>query len=205
MDERSFVANPVNSDPVPVVPGITAKNLIDRLCAEAKNRRDPELIAKINEVKGLYTGYDTISHPDIADTVIVKLGLIIDYLLATSPFDPYSVFLEKNQTDLIYFLQEQREKLNQADDRIEDVNAFAEQFDRYLALRGKKEQTRKIYKGKVKAVFRNYQLELPIRITDFEKHLHEILTRGDAGSKKDHNLSSTISNLCDYIEELLGR
>ena len=181
----------------------TAKDMIDALYEEAKNRHDPELMSKVSEIQGLNTGYEKTGHPELAEEIIVKMGQIIGDLLANSSFDPFSALYEKSQTDLTYFLQQQKEfYFMQADGIIEDAVEFVENFDRYLALQGKKEQTRKIYRGKTKMLLKEYAGERTIRIKDLERRLIEILNYRSQDAKKDHNLNSTIRNLLEFISQL---
>ena len=181
----------------------TAKEMINALYEAAKERQDPELLSKIGELQGLYTGYELTSHPELAEEIMVKLGRIIGSLLAGNDFDPFSALHEKSQTDLICFIQEQRDYyFVQADGIINNTTTFVDIFDRYLSLQGKKEQTRKIYRGKAKLLLKEYTGEQAIRISDLEYRLLEILDCRGQDAKKDHNLISTIRNLLEFIAQL---
>ena len=201
MNNNSYL--PLEQRPIPFDPESSAKDIIDMLCDICKARQDPELIAMINEAKGLYAGYDAIGNPELAEAVMAKLGHIINYLLGKNSFDPFSALLDRNRTDLLYFMQGQREQLAKADHRIRSLDAFVEQFDRYLELQGKKEQTRAIYKGKVKAFFKLYDIDLPVSAAELRSLLNSLLRQGDANINKDHNLKSTVNNLSVYINGLL--
>ncbi len=202
MNTKAFKAFP-QSQVVVSGADVAVPDMLDRLCEEAKLRQDPELIARIGEVKGLYTGYDTVNNPELANALIVRLGLIVEYLMEKASFDPHEALQQRNRTDLHQFLQLQREQLHKVDLRIHSREQFIGQFDRYLELQGKKEQTRKIYRGKAKTALEQCPLSLPIHMPELVWYLREVLASDVA--KADHNLRSALSKLYDYINALLGQ
>lgn len=194
MNKENWIVHPSNN---------SAKTMIDALYEEAKHRQDPELLSKLGEIQGLYTGYELTNHPHLAEDIMVKLGAIISSLLTKVTFDPQTVYFEKNQSDLKFFMQEQRNSFHKIDFRVKSINEFIAMFDSYLELQGKKEQTRKIYRGKAKAIFTMNEIVLPISLHELFEIFHATLRQCRSLEKKDHNLTSTLNNLINFVDDLL--
>lgn len=182
-------------------PHSTAPEIIDNLCERAIGRMDPELIARIHEVKGLYSGYDTVSNPELADNVIIRLGLIIDYLLGNrvdpdvspyeaddSPFKDVGAFLTRFHD------------AHQAAEKNPLIKEWIDAYVQYLKLQGRKEQTVKIYRGKVSA-------SLPCKEEPISRHnlrdiLNHTLDRAMSVADRDHNLISAVRQFLRFLAEL---
>lgn len=202
MKKESFLPlYPIKAEPKnnPFASAKSPNELLRALIEEAQRRQNPRLTSQLGEVQGLYTGFDRTKYPDLAAEAVMKLGQVVGEMLTEGHGFSLGGVSEQGQNRLPVFLQYQRQRVKKADYRLPSQEEFLLLFDEYLKLKGKSEQTRKIYRGKAKAILQEARLKTPLVLHEVQEYFL-ILHRNP---KKDHNCQSALSALLDFLRALL--